>query len=245
MFGVRKIGYSETYVNIHVMSFEDAAIYSSSTDIPPTIVISIDDVGFPVTPIDIDNPNILGVLKLFFTDTDIADAYAMTDEDADNIISFVKHYLPLRPEILVHCAAGVSRSAGVAAALGRWLNGDERFVFDSPYRNPNILCYKKVLDAADVHYDETIEHDKFEDHRQMRKSWLKNGYDDALISMGLNDDGYDSALDQKTIDAMEKSWKDIFERNETSPDTTFIRELISIGLKHIDELETDLNDSWT
>ena len=237
------VKYSNSYVNIHVMSFEDAAIYSSLTDIPPTIVISIDDVGFPTTPIDIDNPNILGMLKLWFSDVDYQDAYAMTDEDAQKIVAFVKRYLPLRPEILVHCAAGVSRSAGVAAALGRWLNDDERFVFDSPYRSPNILCYKKVLDAAGVHYDEAIETDKFEEHSKMRQKWLDRGYDDALIEGAFEDDSVFEP-DRKTIEAMRESWLDIFRLTTGSPETTLIRELISVGLNHLDEIDARHDDGW-
>ena len=108
--------------NIMVMSFEDACLYTFMKDVSPFIIISIDDKGFSPTPFNMDCPSLLSVLKLHFSDYSFeADGsipdHAMTEEDADKIARFVEHWLPARPEILVHCAAGISRSAGIAAAF--------------------------------------------------------------------------------------------------------------------------------
>ena len=52
----------------------------------------------------------------------------MTIQDAEKILNFVKGY-PGPEDILVHCGAGVSRSAGVAAALSLILNGSDWEIF--------------------------------------------------------------------------------------------------------------------
>jgi len=46
----------------------------------------------------------------------------ITDSDAYQIVSFVGHS-PSDSNIYVHCEAGISRSAGVAAAILRWFGG--------------------------------------------------------------------------------------------------------------------------
>ena len=163
-----------TYTNIHIMSFEDAAVYSRLVDIPPTIIISIEDRGWILTPLDIDNPAILGAIKIYINDTEEPTAkYAMTEHDAGRIVAFVKAHLSMHPEILVHCAGGISRSAGIAAALGRWLNSNDEFVLSSPYRRPNFLCYIRVLDAAGISYDYEYEKHRFNEQHEFSHKRLQ------------------------------------------------------------------------
>ena len=45
--------------------------------------------------------------------------------------------------IIVHCEAGVSRSAGAVAALSKLLNGDDSYFFK--HFLPNTLVYKLIL----------------------------------------------------------------------------------------------------
>jgi len=66
-------------------------------------------------------------------------------DDASKILAFVAKYV--RQDIhtfYIHCEAGISRSAGVAAALGMIIekNGDEYF-----FKNylPNRLVYRTIL----------------------------------------------------------------------------------------------------
>lgn len=152
--------------DIHVMSFDAAAVYSCLEGIPPTIIVSIDDLGFPLTPFDEDNVKILSVCKVMFSDT-VDEKIGMTEDDARKIVSFVSNWRIVHPSIVVHCAAGVSRSAGVAAGLSKWLNGDDTAFSNSPYFNPNILCYTRILDAAGVPYDlEAVQHLFEERHRK-------------------------------------------------------------------------------
>ncbi len=49
--------------------------------------------------------------------------------------------------IVVHCEAGISRSAGVAAAILKWWTGDDSPIFDNNYYRPNMRCYRMVLNA--------------------------------------------------------------------------------------------------
>jgi predicted protein tyrosine phosphatase len=48
--------------------------------------------------------------------------------------------------VIVHCGAGVSRSAGLAAALAKWYNGSDLEFFKPPYA-PNMLVYRTMLEA--------------------------------------------------------------------------------------------------
>ena len=45
--------------------------------------------------------------------------------------------------IVINCEAGVSRSAGVGAAISKVLNGDDKDFFR--YFCPNIFIYRKVI----------------------------------------------------------------------------------------------------
>ena len=48
---------------------------------------------------------------------------------------------------LVHCGAGQSRSAGVAAAILKWMTGSDAQIFDNRKYTPNMRCYRLVLEA--------------------------------------------------------------------------------------------------
>lgn len=203
------------YTNIHILSFCDAAAYTCLRDIPPTIVISIDDKGFDPTPLDIDNPAIIGILKLWFGDVDEDwenTSTAISNENAEQIVAFVKRYLPLKPEILIHCAAGVSRSAGVAAALHRWLNGTDAPITDSPYRRPNFLCYKKVCAAAEVMIDECVERERFSKLQEASVEWDVRGYEDALMALPSGYKATPDYNDPEEVKANDKAWEKMCKR---------------------------------
>lgn len=58
--------------------------------------------------------------------------------------------------MLVHCEAGISRSAGVAAAaaISKYLDQDDLTIFNSHSYYPNFLCYYYVLEALGVFLSE-------------------------------------------------------------------------------------------
>ena len=70
----------------------------------------------------------------------------MTREDAQAILAFVREHLDTVRLIVCQCEAGVSRSAGIAAALSRTLQGDDGFFFANYW--PNQWVYRTILDAS-------------------------------------------------------------------------------------------------
>jgi len=132
------------------------------SDLPEHIIISITDPDSDPATIPW-NAACLGILRLAFWDiVDIDRLMAdkepdaeyfkknlMTKEIAQQIHAFVHATLknhPDLPMIICHCEAGISRSAGVAAALSKLLTGDDEFYFKR-YR-PNSVVYKHVLKEA-------------------------------------------------------------------------------------------------
>lgn len=67
--------------------------------------------------------------------------------DVRAIIDFVMRNKDNGKHFIVQCDAGVSRSAGVAAALMKYFNGDDSPIFDNSQYCPNMRCYRMVLEA--------------------------------------------------------------------------------------------------
>ena len=113
----------------------------------PYVVISITDTGTPEA-IVADSPHRLDVLRLQFHDADTAQEgkTLIRPEDADAIIAFVRRYRDSAKLIVCQCEGGISRSAGVAAALSKWLQNDDTLFFR--HYLPNRLVYRTVLNAA-------------------------------------------------------------------------------------------------
>lgn len=134
-------------LRIQVMSKAAVERYACSS---PHIVISIRTPEAPQARFP-ENPNRKGVLKLDFHDFtgeesnlrgDLLDLFSVSH--ALRIKEFVTQHPGIKT-IICHCEGGMSRSAGVAAALSRHFNGDDRFYFKKYY--PNKLVYKTLLEA--------------------------------------------------------------------------------------------------
>ena len=115
----------------------------------PTLVISISSFNNSI-PIYLKKPHYNLVHTEFFNFNDeileLPHLHSITDDDAKRIASTVKKYQDKVKQIFVHCDAGISRSAGVAAAISKYLNNDDFKWFSPPY-DPNMTCYLKVLFA--------------------------------------------------------------------------------------------------
>ena len=112
-----------------------------------TAVISISDED--KEPPDLFNHPKNGIIaqcKLRFGDAD-NEENGMTEADAAKIAEFVNTAGANADRIIVHCEAGVSRSAGVAAAIMKFLTGDDKAIFNNRKYVPNMFCYRLVLDA--------------------------------------------------------------------------------------------------
>lgn len=111
-----------------------------------TIIISIVDVEDDWPNFD-ENPNIVDIIYNKFDDVDYDEDNVMTREQAEKIVKFVNEHINDVEEIIVHCEAGVSRSAGVCAALMLIVNGDDKEIFENSKYCPNRVCYRYILDA--------------------------------------------------------------------------------------------------
>ena len=77
--------------------------------------------------------------------TDEIDIKLFTDEEAEWILAFVNDYIEKIELIVVHCEAGISRSAGIAGALSVIYNGSDEYYFK--HYIPNMLVYRKILNV--------------------------------------------------------------------------------------------------
>ncbi len=158
--------------NIQIMSKSNAQKLSYKPDIEDCIVISITDVEDTINKFH-NNPKIKSILRLQFDDVDKGKLNCMTEDDANKIINFVDRYINSVDTIIVHCGAGVSRSAGVAAALMLILNGSDKDVFNNGKYRPNMTCYRLVLESYFGKYGESIPEEKAHNIAAYRKLYLE------------------------------------------------------------------------
>ena len=147
-------------MKFQVMSRQNARRYSFDTAIEKTIIVSINDVADEANQFA-SNPKIIDTCSLFFDDVEGNEANCMTRWDADNIIRFINQHLNHIEQIVVQCGAGVSRSAGVCAALMLIINGDDSAIFDNGQYCPNMHCYRLVLESYFGYYDKEAADEKF------------------------------------------------------------------------------------
>ena len=161
---------------IQVMS-RAAAIDMSYAELDRDIVIvSITGYGGEF-PSFADNPHIVGICYVQFDDEESGPT-AMTSNEAEQIVDFIQDWIDEDVDIVVHCSAGISRSAGVAAALMLLLNGDDSGIFNVGRYAPNMNCYRKVLSAAGMGYsDEEVDRKRDEQYQL----WLDLAYENGLI----------------------------------------------------------------
>lgn len=107
-----------------------------------------------------------GILRLQFHDVDevheymmVGDRkmtyYPMNENQAQEVARFVNNVWDKIDCLIVQCHAGISRSAGIAAAISKHYFQDDAFYFGfiSPYI-PNRKCYSLVLEALYVYGDQ-------------------------------------------------------------------------------------------
>lgn len=116
------------------------------------IVASITDPEQPEAVIA-ESPLRRDVLRLKFHDMGdygqpLHDDIVMTAQDAETLLAFVQKHLADVELIVCQCEAGVSRSAGLAAALSRLLQDEDEFFYRHYW--PNRWVYRTVLDAAEA-----------------------------------------------------------------------------------------------
>jgi len=125
----------------------------------PHVIVSIIEPG--EKPLEfVENKARLAILSLNFYDLDynpekwgeqntkeIIEQYGhgiFAPEQAKQIVDFVEAWRKKAQMIVVHCSAGVSRSAGVAGAINLVLNGKDEMFFKGRYI-PNRFVYRTIL----------------------------------------------------------------------------------------------------
>jgi len=123
------------------------------------IIISISSPN-ALTAIIPPNKKCLGILRLVFHDLDGTNnpsksdytlftqgKYTLfTEKQAQAILNFVTRYILNVEVVICQCEAGISRSAGVAGALSKIINGDDTYIFKNYV--PNILVYRTILEVS-------------------------------------------------------------------------------------------------
>lgn len=145
---------------VDVMSERLAREYASKPHREPSVMISIQDTNNfdEFTPTEASQ--VKATLHLHFEDTNLPldredrDSNWFVKEDAHRVVRFITDEVLAKgvKHIIVHCHAGVSRSAAMAAAIEVYLNGkgaDEHIWHDWHYR-PNIHVYVTQMKAFGI-----------------------------------------------------------------------------------------------
>ena len=139
-------------LNIQILN---QGLIASTRPSVPYVVISISGSGMIPAKVN-SNPNRYDVLHVTFDDVeedDISNTIPISDFKASEIAYFVLSRYSEIDLLLINCQAGLSRSAGVGAAISKCLNDDDSAFFKH-YR-PNMLVYRKVYSAFEylIHGD--------------------------------------------------------------------------------------------
>ena len=162
-------------IDIRILNRKEAKKFSYESHDFKTAIISITDTDKADVVFEKNEVNgIRAILRLKFDDVerDYKNEHCITKEDAENIVKFVNKNKNKVDKFIVHCEAGVSRSAGVGAAIMKALNGDDWDVFKNPLKCPNMKCYRTVLNAfADAGYfdEDPMEEIKFKEETNIAK----------------------------------------------------------------------------
>ena len=154
---------AKPHFTVTVLSREDAIRQTGSFG-KDTCVISI------VTPGETNVNFSCDALHVAFYDT--TESIGVSIADAVQIKNFVSQELSKGiKHLVVHCDAGVSRSAGVAAAILKATGQDESEILDNPNYFINARCYAYVLMAFGI---DVTEEDVASAREQSKKAYLSN-----------------------------------------------------------------------
>lgn len=136
-------------MNIKVFSRKDMIEFNKKKANRPYCIISINNVGEKPPAFMLQN-NCRLVRYLYFDDVEKGENNCIDDRTLNSLAYLIFSNLGFMnndiKDIYVHCGAGVSRSAGLAAALMKFYNDDDSPIFDNPKYVPNMTVYKAVLE---------------------------------------------------------------------------------------------------
>lgn len=139
-------------MRIQIMNENEAIKYTYTHDKDDYIIISINSPGYEVTKL-----NKLGkykaVLWLSFNDIDTP-YYNLEPKQGDfvGLKQFIDDYKDNANinNIIVHCAAGISRSSALASAISKYLNLNYKSIWKDNYLMPNPLVFKLALNELNI-----------------------------------------------------------------------------------------------
>lgn len=94
----------------------------------------------------------------------------------------------------------------------RWLNGSDVPIMSNPNFAPNFLCYKRVLKAPGVPFNEDTERERFKRVNAENREWRETGFDDVLMSLKEEDVGCLDLFDDVVNKANDADWTDVINR---------------------------------
>lgn len=143
-------------MNIRVMSKNEALMYTNLKYIKPCAIISINCLN-DTAPAFRDNDNVKAILKLYFND--INRPYKDLEPRQEQLkglkefVDTIKENEEIE-ELIIHCTAGISRSAAVAAAICQYLNLDElEIIWNNHQYVPNTLVYELAIKELGLTWD--------------------------------------------------------------------------------------------
>lgn len=139
---------------INIFSRDECVIFSKRKIEQDCVIISINDTGFST---DIkNNERIKDILYLNFDDLDFnIEGYTLFNSYMANQIKIlIDKYKHTLSHYIVHCTAGISRSAAVGFILTKYLNGDDSDLFKKGCYVPNKLVYKIMSETFGFDYNE-------------------------------------------------------------------------------------------
>jgi len=150
----------------------DNAMLIQITDPGSTSFFSTD--GFPVPKHQFKDTYQFQFLDCDRADHPVYGGFAITDDDAFNIVKALRHALDNDMNVVVHCHAGICRSGAVAEVAS--LMG---FTLVEGTRIPNVLVKKKMMQVLGISYDDNAElkarYDQYEKDRLEGKIYRFEG----------------------------------------------------------------------
>lgn len=132
-----------------IMSRNGAEKYCTQKHPKRSAIISIksswDKVSPKLTTTEVNG--VKHILSLSFDDCEYEDSadHCMSYEDGRKVARFIDKVYNNVDLIIIHCDGGISRSAGVCAAIMRVKEGSDHPIFDSGTKHPNMTCYLRTL----------------------------------------------------------------------------------------------------
>ena len=149
-------------MNYKIRSREEARRFSHKKHDFKSAIISISDVGStPNSFSRISINGIVSVLKLEFDDVGQGDPNCIQQEDVDKIVQFVRYTQNKVDTIIVQCECGISRSAGICAAIAHHIDGNAVWIFSDAKYRPNMCCYEAVLHGLVFSNNNAIDDDEW------------------------------------------------------------------------------------